>query len=143
MLVPGGSTAERPITCVRGSSTIPPLFEPHLHQGIKVCSVPIHLLQVVQPQQTSSNLFEPLQCRESKVCIGLSHGFGVYRTFSNHIFTRESRCVVYLYTCSGWFDRSEPPQTFMNRFDTEKARCVEVYHMRSKWFDYTEPGLSL
>ena len=32
------------------------------------------------------------------------HEFGVvglYRTFSNHIFTRKSRCVVYLYTCSG------------------------------------------
>ena len=63
-------------------------------QGV-VCSVPIHLFQVVQPQRTSSNLFEPLQCRESKVCIGLSHEFGVvrlYRTFSNHIFTRGSRC---------------------------------------------------
>ena len=64
----------------------------------------------------------------------------LYRTFSNHIFTRKSRCVVYIYTCYGWFNRSEPPRTFMNRFNTEKARCVEVYHMRSKlWFDYTEP----
>ena len=62
---------------------------------------------------------------------GLSHAFEVvrlYRTFSNHIFTRGSRCV---YTCSGWFNRSEPLRTFMNRFNTEKARCVEVYHMRS------------
>ena len=62
-----------------------------------------------------------------------------YRTLLNHIFTRKSRCVVYLYTCSGWFNRSELPRTFMNHLNTEKARCVEVYHMRSKWFDYTEP----
>ena len=49
--------------------------------------------------------------RESNVCTGLLLEFGVvrlYRTFSNHIFTRKSRCVVYLYTCSGWFNRSEP-----------------------------------
>ena len=159
-----------------------------------MCSVPIHLFQVVQPQRTSLNLFEPLQCRESKVCIGEFGVVRLYRTFSNHIFTRGSRCVgylyttsgrlncsellrtfsnhysaekamyvqvsymslgyrtfsnhiftrksrrvVYLYTCSGWFNRSEPPRTFMNHFNTEKARCVEVYHMRSKWFDYTEP----
>ena len=32
------------------------------HKGITVCSVPRHLFQVVQPQRTSSNLFEPLQC---------------------------------------------------------------------------------
>ena len=77
-----------------------------------------------------------------QLCTGVLHEFGVvrlYRTFSNHIFTRKSRCVVYLYTCSRWFNRSEPPRTFMNRFNTEKAMCVEVYHMCSKWFDCTEP----
>ena len=45
----------------------------------------------VQPQQTSSNILEPLQCRESKVCRDLLHEFGVvrlYRTISNHIVTR-------------------------------------------------------
>ena len=33
------------------------------------------------PQRTSSNLLEPLQCRESKVCRGLSHEFGVVRLY--------------------------------------------------------------
>ena len=80
------------------------------------CMVPMHLFRVVQPQRTSSNVFEPLQCRESKVCRGLSRAFGVvrlYRTFSNQIFTRGSRCVVYLYTGSGWFNVSDPPRTFL------------------------------
>ena len=97
---------------------------------------------VVEPQRTSSNLYKPLQYRESKVCRGLSHAFEVvrlYRTFSNHILTRGSRCVGYLYTCSGWFNRSEPPRTFSNHFSA--ARCVEVYHMSSGWFDSTEPHL--
>ena len=44
------------------------LLEPHLHSGNKVCMVPVHCFRVVQPQRTSSNLLEPLQCRESKVC---------------------------------------------------------------------------
>ena len=67
-----------------------------LHRGNKVCRVPIRYFRVVQPQRTSSNLFEPLQCRESKVCRGLSHEFGVvrlYRTVSNCIFTGGTRCV--------------------------------------------------
>ena len=92
-------------------------------------------------QRTSSNLYEPIQYRESMVCRGLSQAFEVvrlYRTFSNHIFTRGSRCVWYLYTCSGWFNRSEPLRTFSNHFSAEKARCVEVYHMNSGWFDYTD-----
>ena len=81
------------------------------------------------------------------MCRGLSHAFEVvrlYRTFSNHIFTRGSRCVWYLYTCSRWFNRSEPPRTFTNHFNTERARCVEVYHMRSifhmrsKQLDYSK-----
>ena len=74
-----------------------------------------------------------LQCRESKVCGGFSHEFGVvrlYRTFSNRIFTG------YLYASSGLFNRSEPPRTFSNNFSAEKARCVEVFRMSSGWFDY-------
>ena len=40
-------------------------------QWNKVCRVPVHYFRMVQPQRTSSNLLEPLQCRESKV-----HFFG-------------------------------------------------------------------
>ena len=94
-----------------------------------MCTVPIRYFRVVQQQRTSSNLLEPLQCRESKVCRGLSHEFGVvrlYRTFSN---CRETRCVGYLYASSGWFNISEPPRTFSNHFSAEIARCVEVFRM--------------
>ena len=99
-------------------------------QGVE-WSVPIHLFQVVQPQRTSSNLFEPLQCRGSKVCIGISHEFGVvrlYRTFSNHIFTR-GQGVGYLYISSGWFNLNELPRTFSNHFNAEKTMCVEVIEL--------------
>ena len=55
-------------------------------------------------------------CQHSKVCRVLSHEFGVvrlYRTFSNYIFTWETRCVAgCLCTSSGWFKRIEPPRTF-------------------------------
>ena len=37
----------------------------------KMCRVPVHCFRVVQPPRTSSNLLEPLQCRESKVCRSL------------------------------------------------------------------------
>ena len=85
--------------------------------------------------------YKPLQYRESEVCRGLSHAFEVVRlTFSNHIFTRGSRCVWYLYTCSGWFIRSELPRTISNHFNAEKTMCVEVYHMSSGWsFSAVEP----
>ena len=94
---------------------------------------------MVQAQRTSSNLLEPHHHRDSKVCRVLSHEFGVVRLYRTFYNTRGSRCVWYLYTCSGWFNSSEPLRTFMNRFNTEKARCVEVSHRRSKWSDYTEP----
>ena len=77
---------------------------------------------MVQLQRTSSNLLEPLQCREIKVCRGLSHEFGVvrlYRTFPNRIFTRGTRCVGYLYATSGWFNCSEHLRTFSNHFSAE------------------------
>ena len=67
------------------------------------CSVPIHVFWVVQPQQTSSNILEPLQCRESKVCRDLLHEFGVvrlYRTISNHIVTRVYGTYTGGSTCS-------------------------------------------
>ena len=47
-------------------------------QGVYV-TLPIHLFRVVQPRRTSSNLLEPLQCRENNVRSGLSHEFGVVR----------------------------------------------------------------
>ena len=97
---------------------------------------------MVQPQRTSSNLLEPLQCRGSKVSRGLSHEFGVVRLYRTCIFTGGTRCVGYLCTSSGWFNRSKPPRTFLSHFNAEKARCVEVFRMCSGWFDYTEPFLT-
>ena len=94
------------------------------------------------------NLLEPHHCRDSKVCRGLSHEFGVvrlYRTFSNYIFTGESRCSGCLCTSSGWFkciELLEPPRTFSNHIIAQIARCVEFFHMSSGWFHYTEPSLT-
>ena len=99
---------------------------------------------VVQPQRTSSNLLKPLQCRESNVCRGLSHEFGVvrlYRTFTNHISTwGSSMCVGYLYTSSRWLNCSELPRTFSNHFSAEKAMYVQVFYMSLGWFNYTKPS---
>ena len=123
---------------------------------------------MVQSRPTSLNLLEPHHRRDSKACRLLSHEFGVvrlYRTFSNYIFTGETRCagclctssrreggrgregerergdqsVGYLYTSSGWFNHSEPTRTF---FSAEKTKSVEVFHMNSGWFDFTEPSLT-
>ena len=93
--------------------------------------------------QTSSKL----HFRDSKACRVLSHkfGFGIvrrYRTFSNYIFTEETRCAGYLCTSSRWFNRIEPPQTFPNNIISEIARCVEFVYMSSGWFDFTEPSLT-
>ena len=66
---------------------------------------------------TANYLLETLKCRISKVRRGISH----------------------VYTCSRWFNHSEPPRTFSNHFSAEKARCALVYHMSLGWFDYTEP----
>ena len=95
--------------------------------------------------RTSSNLLEPHHYRDSKVCRVLSHEFGVvrlYRTFSNYIFTGETRCAGCLCTSSGWFKRIEPPRTFSNNIIAQIARCVEFFHMSSGWFDCTEPSLT-
>ena len=72
----------------------------------------------------------------------LSHEFGVvrlYRTFSNYIFTGETKCAGCLCTSSGWFKRIEPPRTFSNHIIAEIAR---FFHMSSGWFDCTEPSLT-
>ena len=63
----------------------------------------------------------------------------LYRTFSIHIVTGESRCEGCLCTSSGWFKHIEPRRTFSNYIITEIARCLEFCHMSSGWFDCTEP----
>ena len=64
----------------------------------------------------------------------------LYGTFSNYIFTGETRCAGCF--CSGWFKRIEPFRTFSNHIITDIARCVEFFHLSSEWFDYTEPSLT-
>ena len=64
----------------------------------------------------------------------------LYGTFSNYIFTGETRCEGCF--CSGWFKRIEPPRTFTNHIIAEIVRCVEFFHMSSGWFDCTEPSLT-
>ena len=74
----------------------------------------VHLFGVVQAHRTSSNLLEPHHYKDSKVCIVLSHEFGVvrlYRTFSIYIVTEIARCAGCLCTCSGWFKHIEPHRT--------------------------------
>ena len=82
----------------------------------------------------SSNLLEPHHDRDSRACRVLSYEFGVvrlYRTFSNYIFTGETRCAGCSCTSSGWFKRIESPRTFSNHLITEIA-----------WSDCTEPSLT-
>ena len=105
----------------------------------------MHSFGVVQARRTSSNLLEPHQCRDGKVCRDLSHEFGVvrlYRTFFNYIFTVEARFAGCLCTSSGWFKHVQPPRTFSNHIIAEMARCVEFFHMRSARFDSTELSLT-
>ena len=91
------------------------------------------------------NLHEPQHHRDSKVCRGLSHEFGVvrpYRTFSMYSVTGETRSAGCLCTSSGSFKHIEPHQTYSNHNSTEIARCGEACHMSSGWFDCTEPSLA-
>ena len=69
----------------------------------------------------------------------------LYGTFSNYIFTEETRCAGCSYTSSGWFKRIEPPLiiTFSNHIMTEITGRVEFFHMSSGWFDCTEPSLTI
>ena len=96
----------------------------------------------IEPYRTFLN---DMILRDTKVCRVLSHEFGVvrlYRTFSIHIVTGETRCAGCLCTSSGWFKYIEPRRTFSNHIITEIARFVEFCHMSSGWFDCTEPSLS-
>ena len=100
---------------------------------------------MVQARRTSSILIEPHHRRDNKVCRVLSHEFGVvrlYRTFSNYIFTGETRCAGCLCTSFRWVKRIEPPRTFSNKITAQTARCVEFFHMSSGWFDSTELSLT-
>ena len=102
---------------------------------------PAHLVS----HRTSSNLHEPHHHRNSKVCRGISHEFGVvrlYQTFTMYIVTGETRSAGCLCNSSGWFKHIEPHRTYSNHNITEIARCGEVCHMSSGWFDCTEPSLS-
>ena len=96
-----------------------------------MCRVPVHCFRVVR---TSSNLLEPLQCRERKVCEVfdcdlIRSGSTGYRTFSNLIFdvtvepSRNKVCRVPVHC----FRVVQPPRTFSNHFSAEKARCVDVF----------------
>ena len=57
----------------------------------------------------------------------------LYGTFSNYMFTGETRCAGCLCTSSGWFKCIEPPQTFSNHIIAEIARQVEFFHVCSGW----------
>ena len=91
----------------------------------------MHYVGVVQAHRTSANLHEPQHHRDSNVCRGLSHAFGVirlYQTFSLYSVTGETRSAGCFCNSSGWFKHSEPQRTYSNHNITELARCVEVSH---------------
>ena len=112
--------------------------------------------------RTSSIYLEPHHCRDRNVCRVLSHEFRVvrlYRTFSNYIFTGETRCAVCSCTSSGWFKRIEPhhrrdskvcrvlPQafgvvrlyrTFSNYIFTGETRFAGCLCTSSEWFKRIE-----
>ena len=92
-----------------------------------------------QAQRTSSNLHEPHHHRDSKVCRGLSHEFGVvrlYQTFSMYLVTGETRSAGCLCTRSGWFKHIEPHRTYTNHIITEtngtgcRKWYQRLYHSR-------------
>ena len=97
------------------------------------------LFKRIEPPPTFSNHI----IAEIERCV---HEFGVvrlYRTFSNCIFTGETRCAGCLCTTSsGWFKHIEPPRTFSNHIIAEIARCIEFFRMSSGLFDCTEPSLT-
>ena len=92
---------------------------------------------LVRGGSSVSNLLEPHHDRDSRVLSSEFRVVRLYRTFSNYIFTGETRCAGCSCTNSGWFKRIEPPRTFSNHIITEIARCVAFFHMSSGWFDYT------
>ena len=98
--------------------------EPHLHKGIKVCSVPMHLFHS-----------EPSQ------------------TFTNHFNTEKARCVEVYHMHSRWFDYTEPSRTTSSQVDqgvygtytlvlggyTPCYLCTEVVREGSRRFTVVEP----
>ena len=103
-LVRGGSSTSN---LVEPSRTNFDCTEPSLStslQGQQGMQGFVHLFGVVQAHRTSSNLLEPHQYKDSKVCRVLSHEFGVvrlYRTFSIYIVTEIARHAGCLCTSSG------------------------------------------
>ena len=67
--------------------------EPHLHKGIKVCSVPI--------------------C----TCSGWFNHSEPPQIFTNHFDTEEARCVEAYRMHSRWFDYTEPSRTTPSQVD--------------------------
>ena len=66
---------------------------------------------LVRGVSSTSNLLEPHHYKDSKVCRGLSHEFGVvrlYGTFSIYIVTEIAKCVEFCHMSSGWFDCTKP-----------------------------------
>ena len=110
---------------------------------------PTTSLQGIQGVQgaicTGLNLLELHPHRDSKVYRLLSHEFGVvllYRTFSNYISSRDTRCAWQgaICTSSMRFKHIEPHRTFSNYILTEIARYIDFFHTTSGWFDCTEPS---
>ena len=123
---------------VQAHRTSSNILEPHYCRDNKVCRVFSHAFGVVRlygafPNYiftgetrcvgclcTSSGWFkriepllQPQHRRDSKVCSVLSHEFGVvrlYGTFSNYIFTGETRCAGCLCTSSGGSSASNLPE---------------------------------
>ena len=97
--------------------------EPHNHNGVKVCSVPIQLFRVVQPRRTSSNLFSAEKARW--VVVGVRGG----STLPNHLITRACRCVRDLNTCSGWFNRGEHSRTLQCRENKVRRGLAQEFEV--------------
>ena len=122
----------------------PRTFSNHIIAEIARCVEFFHMssgwFDCAEPSLTRGS-----KVRDSRACRVLSYEFGVvqlYRTFSNYIFTGETRCAGCSCTSSGWFKCIEPPRTFSNHIITDIARCVEFFHMSSGWFDCTEHSLT-
>ena len=113
---------------------------------VLVHRVPVHCFRVVQPPRTSSNLLEPLQCRERKVCRSLR----LYRTFSNLIFTVGTSCVGYLYTIAEWFNPPPPPNhcedevregsVQSNHSELTSQTSTHLAFSALKWFEKVRGG---
>ena len=81
----------------RGGSVVSNQPEPMLKNSTHFAISAMMWFKKVRGGSTSSsNLHKPHHHRDSKVCRGLSHEFGVvrlYRTFSIYIFRGEARCA--------------------------------------------------